>query len=188
MKENNINKNGKDKPIPLNNYFNQNNSDSKSTVKDTNGSSTAHINNNINTSRTHDSFFPKIKNSFELDENENHLSEINKKFNSNNVIINMNKNNNHNNRISKDLESLYTNNIKLEDGISLSIIKNNTNYRVKKFFSVPNFEIYFIKEIPMSSKFFVANFKEKLNYWNRVIGDSTKYLKIYNEYVNNPEG
>ncbi len=60
--------------------------------------------------------------------------------------------------------------------------------KIKKFFHVPNFEIYIIKEIPFNTKFYFSHFKEKLNTWNKKLASSNKFLKIYNEYLNNPEG
>jgi hypothetical protein len=117
-------------------------------------------------------------------ENNQILNEINKKFNTNNVVTKSN-------RTPESGISLTSNrsvNIRLEDGITLSIIKSNSESRVKKFFHLPNFEIYSIKEIPMSSKFFISNFREKLSYWLNKVGGSNKFIKIYNEYVNSPEG
>jgi hypothetical protein len=76
-------------------------------------------------SRTHESFFPKIKNSFEIEQSDSCEKQ---KYNSNgNTTIN-----------------LY-NNIKLEDGITLNLIQNTSNTKTKLFFHVPNFEIYSIK-------------------------------------------
>jgi hypothetical protein len=71
----------------------------------------------VNTSRTHESFFPKIKNSFE----------------SKDKLVN----------IETGLSN-FKNMIKLEDGITLSSINKN-QIRIKKFFHIPNFEIYIIK-------------------------------------------
>ena len=39
------------------------------------------------------------------------------------------------------------NKIKLEDGISINIIKSHGDQRIKKFFHIPDFEIYVIKVI-----------------------------------------
>jgi hypothetical protein len=109
------------------------------------------------------------------------LKEINKRFNSNNPMINQ--------AIDDcNTQSINKYNVKLEDGISLSLIKYSSTVRIKKFFHVPNFEIYSIKEVPMNSKFFISNFKEKLSYWVNKIGKSDKFVKVYNEYVNCPEG
>lgn len=129
-----------------------------------------------------------------MDEQENThiLNQINKKFNSNNVILNLNKNSNKRSIIEESLtlDDIVSKqfNIRLEDGISLSLIKNNSYKRIKKLFHVPNFEIYFVKEMPLTGKFFISDFKEKLNYWNSNIGSSSRFIKIFNEYVNNPEG
>ncbi len=132
-----------------------------------------------------------------MDEQENTqiLNQINKKFNSNNLILNINKNSHIKSSLVSELlmgDLIHTqtqaNPIRLEDGISLSIIKNSQNKRIKKYFHVPNFEIYFIKELPLTGKFFMSEFKEKMSYWNNIIGGSNKFIKIFSEYVNNPEG
>jgi hypothetical protein len=77
--------------------------------------------------------------------------------------------------------------IRLEDGITLNTMNRN-KMKIKKFFHVPNFEIYIIKEIPFNTKFYFSHFKEKLAIWNKKLANSNKFLKIYNEYLNNPEG
>ncbi len=166
--------------------------DSKSTGN--NSQDEKNSNKKNNTSRTHESFFPKIKNSFEMEEET--LKNINKKFISNNVILNVNpstKEVSYPSFIlydydSPQLEDLILNSVRLEDGISLSIIKNTSEKKGKKFFHVPDFEIYFIKEIAISDKIFIHDYKEKISHWNRKVDNSDKFIKIYNEYVNNPEG
>jgi hypothetical protein len=40
----------------------------------------------------------------------------------------------------------------------------------------------------MSSKDFITNFKEKILNWNSKLNSSNKFVKIYNDFVNNPEG
>lgn len=80
-----------------------------------------------NVSRTHDSFFPKIKNSFEMDQS---------------AIENLgDKKSNSSNNTSTPLPA----NIRLEDGISTNLIKCSKDIKVKNFFHVPSFEIYTIK-------------------------------------------
>jgi len=89
----------------------------------------------VNISRTHDSFLPKIKKN--LDENE------------------YEKNNNILTEFNYDAKDLYSRNleknknpkIKLEDGISINIIKSHGEKRIKKFLHIPDFEIYIIKVI-----------------------------------------
>lgn len=162
------------------------NSDSKSTGNCSQGSSQYNhpLSNRNSISRTHDSFFPKIKSSFEMHDDEP-PSEVNKKFNSNNVIMNVMSPGKKSNELST---SNSCGNIKLEDGISLSLINNNGNKRIKKFFHLPNFEIYSIREIPVCSKFFISNIRDKLTYWCSKVGESNRFVKVLNEYVNCPEG
>lgn len=76
-------------------------------------------------SRTHDSFFPKIKNTFDIEEDKD--KNYNKKSNSSNTTSN------------------FVNNIRMEDGISINILKNIGNLKIKKFFHIPSFDIYIIK-------------------------------------------
>jgi hypothetical protein len=40
----------------------------------------------------------------------------------------------------------------------------------------------------MNSKNFYSEFSEKLNVWKKMLGKSNNFVKIYNEYINNPEG
>jgi hypothetical protein len=148
------------------------------------------MNNNIITnrtsiSRTHDSFFPKIKNSFEgisgsENEKNNYISP--KKLISNNSSSNVPY------LVLNNCNSPMLSPLRLEEGISLSIMKNTTNSRIKKFFYLPTFDIYFIKEIAMQQKHFVSSFKEKVSDWNKKLGSSNRFIKLINEFVNNPEG
>jgi hypothetical protein len=130
-------------------------------------------------------------------EEESPYKNINKKFNSNNLIFNIDPNTRHVplpncNKLydydSPQLEDLIITSVRMEEGISLSVIKNTSNKKVKKFFHVPDFEIYFIKEIAISDKFFISDYRQKISHWNRTLDNSEKFIKIYNEYVNNPEG
>jgi len=76
------------------------------------------------------------------DNNNNNNNEINPAdFITNNKgerKIDLNFNNNFNNFNNE-------NKIKLEDGISINIIKSHGDQRIKKFFHIPDFEIYVIK-------------------------------------------
>lgn len=83
------------------------------------------INTTTSTSRTHESFFPKIKNNFEMDQTE---SATNKKSNSNNTT-----------------GTLTLQHIKLEDGVTLNIFKSTKNLKIKMLFHVPSFEIFIVK-------------------------------------------
>lgn len=79
----------------------------------------------------------------EVNERENNFNnfEVNPAdFITNKGKINVNMNNYMENKIDKN-KSL----IKLEDGISINIIKSHGDQRVKKFFHIPDFEIYVIK-------------------------------------------
>jgi hypothetical protein len=78
--------------------------------------------------------------------------------------------------------------IKIENGISINFVNTSDKDRTKIFFHVPDFEIYTIKEILMTSNNFIFNFKEKLSNWKSNIGETNRFVKIYGEYVNNPEG
>ena len=51
------------------------------------------------------------------------------------------------------------NKIKLEDGISINIIKSHGDKRIKKFFHIPDFEIYVIKVINYLLNFIGNSFK-----------------------------
>lgn len=62
--------------------------------------------------------------------------------------------------MSDNLSKFYTHNtekkekkfhkIRLEDGISINILKTHGEKKIKKFFHIPNFEIYLVK---VSQKF-----------------------------------
>jgi len=47
--------------------------------------------------------------------------------------------------LSQNMEKPRTVLIKLEDGISLNIVKSHGEKRIKKFLHIPDFEIYIIK-------------------------------------------
>lgn len=173
------------------------NSDSKSTGNNSQGSNEKNSSKDkITTSRTHESFFPKIKNSFEMEE-ETPYNYINKKFNSNNMILNVDPNykkasypnfTNLYDYDSPQLDDLILPCIRMEEGISLRLIRNTNDKKGKKFLHVPDFQIYFIKEILIKDRYFISDYKEKIKHWNKTIEGSDKFVKIYNEYVNNPEG
>lgn len=59
--------------------------------------------------------------------------------------INMNTENEHDNFYVNNHYTLNNNKIKLEDGISINIIKSHGDQRIKKFFHILDFEIYVIK-------------------------------------------
>jgi hypothetical protein len=40
----------------------------------------------------------------------------------------------------------------------------------------------------MESKQFVNSFKENISNWKSKMGTSNKFVKVYNEYINIPEG
>jgi len=46
-------------------------------------------------------------------------------------------------------ESVFNDKIKLEDGISINVIKSHGEKRIKKFLHVPDFEIYVIKVLSL---------------------------------------
>ena len=84
----------------------------------------------------------KVFNTEDNNNNNNNNNEINPAdFITNNKgerKIDLNFNNNFNNFNNE-------NKIKLEDGISINIIKSHGDQRIKKFFHIPDFEIYVIK-------------------------------------------
>jgi hypothetical protein len=91
------------------------------------------IENSVNISRTHDSFLPKMKKN--LEENEEVKNEI--------ILTEFNYDGKE--TYSGHIEKNKNPKIKLEDGISINIIKSHGEKRIKKFLHIPNFEIYVIK-------------------------------------------
>ena len=132
---------------------------------------------NVSISRTHESFFPKIKRNLEVDE-ETKLKNFSKPRSGSNSVVN-----------------IMSSNVKIEDVISLSYIPNT---KLKKVLHVPNFDIFLItvsfdiielfQELPMSNRKSITTFKESLIHWRRKMGNSNRFIKIYNEYLNQPEG
>jgi hypothetical protein len=117
-------------------------------------------------SKTHDSFFPKIKSNLEPDE-ETKLKNFSKPksgTNSSTNIINFQ--------------------IKLEDTVTISLINNN----LKKIFYVPSFEIFLVKEIYITNRKSVTTFKENIINWKKKLHNSKRFIKIINDYINQPEG
>jgi len=106
----------------------------KTNSNENNDSSLLH--NSVNISKTHESFLPKMKkNSQEKDiasQNNNNIlftesylkSEVNQK---------------------KNLEINRYIDIRLEDGVSINVIKSQGEKRIKKFLHIPDFEIYILK-------------------------------------------
>lgn len=112
------------------------------------------IQNSVNISRTHDSFLPKLKKN--LDDNED------------------GKNNNILTEFNYDAKEIYSRNleknknpkIKLEDGISINIIKSHGEKRIKKFLHIPDFEIYIIKVCLYEEIYFsIINIGNSINKW-----------------------
>jgi len=169
-----------------NNYLTpkSNGNEGKSTENNSNYSS-GNCNNNqqdrITTSRTHESFFPKIKNSYEMGMDSKERNDNYEKKEMIDKLINVKK---PLTKLKFDESKL----IKLENGISINVVNTSDRERTKIFFHVPDFKIYTIKEILMTSNNFIFNFKEKLSNWKTNIGESNRFLKIYGDYVNNPEG
>ena len=76
---------------------------------------------------------PKIKKN--LDDNEER--------NNNNLLSEFNNQNEF--ALSQNAEKSRKVKIKLEDGISINIVKSHGEKRIKKFLHIPDFEIYIIK-------------------------------------------
>lgn len=172
-----------------NNYLtpNSNGNEAKSTENNSNYSSNNcnqilhNQNDKIGTSRTHESFFPKIKNSYEMGVENKERQDTYEKKEMIDKLINVKK-------PFRKLKFEDNMMIKLENGITIGIINTPDKKRIKIFFHVPDFEIYSIREIPMTSNNMIFNFKEKMSNWNDTIGESNRFIKIYGDYVNNPEG
>jgi hypothetical protein len=172
-----------------NNYLtpNSNGNEAKSTENNSNYSSNnlnqnmSNQNDKIGTSRTHESFFPKIKNSYEMGVENKERNDTYEKKEMIDKLINVKK-------PFRKLNFEENKSIKLENGISIGIINTNNKERIKLFFHVPDFELYAIREIPITSNNLFFNFKETLTTWNNKMGDTNRFVKIYGDYVNNPEG
>jgi hypothetical protein len=119
---------------------------------------------------THSNFAPKIQ----LDESDLSLGNenIHIKENSNHLL----DNNNYNNVIN----SLHNNGLNLEDGITYKV-KNGYKY----YIHIPTVNLYFIKEIKFT---YSQTLIKKITEWNKVYYKHENYLKIYQYFVNNPEG
>jgi len=92
------------------------------------------IHNNSIASKTHESFLPKMK---------KNLGENEERKNDNNLLAEFN--NQHQFALSQNAERPKKFKIKLEDGISVIIVKSHGEKRIKKFLHIPDFEIYIIK-------------------------------------------
>jgi hypothetical protein len=104
------------------------------------------VNANTNISRTHESFFPKIKSTFEIEETDSCEDKfiMTKKFNSNNVITNNGKI--VTNKLTNEGSYSHSPEVRLEEGISFGVIKENkTNVALKKFLHVKSFDVYKIE-------------------------------------------
>ena len=129
---------------------------------------------NISFHNSHSNFAPKIQ----LDETDLSIGNENfhNKENTNHIIDN-NNNNNYNNAIN----SLHNNNgINLEDGITYKV-KNGYKY----YIHIPTVNLYFIKEIKFT---YSQTLIKKISDWNKNFYKHENYLKIYQYFVNNPEG
>lgn len=123
--------------------------------------------------KTHDSFFPKIKNNF----SETLDAQPTAKYNSNNS-----------NHIFLTTDGdCSTTDFKLEDCITMNVIKHSFG-KIKKMLYVNQFDIVVVKEIPLSSKSYNANIKEKLSEIKNKLNNSQKLVKVYKEFLNTPEG
>ena len=96
---------------------------------------TSLLHNNSNVSRTHESFLPKMKKNLNGDEERNNFNLLSE-FNNQQEYA-----------LSQNAERPRKVKIKLEDGISLNIVKSHGEKRIKKFLHIPDFEIYIIKVI-----------------------------------------
>jgi hypothetical protein len=140
----------------------------RSTGNNSNSNYSSNVNNNnivittndrVSTSRTHESFFPKIKTNFESEE-----------------------------ELCKNLLPKQEKSVSLGNGVSIGIMNSRLQEKNKTFFHIPDFEIYTIKEILMRYNSSITNFKEKINNWNSRLGKSNRFVKVFGEYINNPEG
>jgi hypothetical protein len=124
--------------------------------------------------KTHESFFPKIKNNFR----ETLESNLQSRYNSNNS--------NHNYNLPLESDCPYTD-FKLEDCITMNILKSSFS-KIKKMLYLNTFEIFVVKETPLNSKSYNVGLKEKIFEIKQKLGNSQKLVKIYKDFVNNPEG
>ena len=134
-------------------------------------------NNSKNFNQTHLNFLPKhnikIK-SYSIDKNLNNTNKTNDKnnLNNNNIVINTNQINDNNNN-----PNLIIN---LEEGITYKISKN-----YKYYFHIPSIEIFLLKEINLIGS---QGIIQKIKEWKKINDNNPKYLKIYQYFINNPEG
>ena len=149
----------------INKKYNKNNYNEKSSN-----------NNSKNFNQTHLNFLPKhnikIKsNSIDKNLNNTNKTNDNSNLNNNNIIINTNQINNNNN------PNLIIN---LEEGITYKISKN-----YKYYFHIPSIEIFLLKEINLIGS---QGIIQKIKEWKKINDNNPKYLKIYQYFINNPEG
>ena len=181
--DNSENKNSHKNSLSKNNLTpTSNGNEAKSTENNSNYSSYGcNQNDKLGTSRTHESFFPKIKKSYEMGIDNKDRKDTYEKQEIIDKLMN--------DQISfRKLKFDDNKSIKLENGIIFGIIKTDNKEILKLFFHIPDFEIYTIKEIPFNSNEFITDFKEKFSSWNSKVGESSRFVKIYGDHLNISEG
>jgi hypothetical protein len=106
------------------------------------------------------------------------------------LLHNFNTNSNNNNKINNINNKLLLNSkIKLEEMITLNLIKGSGNSgAVKKMLHVPTLKTYIIKEEPIVNKEVRKNLMEWISFWQNKLYDSESHVKIYGSFWNQPEG
>lgn len=90
------------------------------------------------------------------------------------------------------INSIEPSNIKLQDMVSLALIKSNgISGPIKKMLHVPTFTIYCVKEIPISSRDARSQLKKWIMEWEKALATNkgTHFLTgIHGTHWNTPEG
>jgi hypothetical protein len=128
-----------------------------------------------NFNQTHLNFLPKHNIKIKNNSMEKNLNSTNKtNDNQNNNVINIVTNSYKNTNNNPDLI------INLEEGITYKISKN-----YKYYFHIPSIEIFLLKEINLIGS---QGIIQKIKEWKKFNDNNPKYLKIYQYFINNPEG
>lgn len=95
------------------------------------------------------------------------------------------------NQHTKNKEStkgLLNSRLKLEEMITLGVLKGSKNSVVKKMLHAPTLKVYAVKEEPINNKEVRKNIKEWITYWQNQFNEQESYVKVYGTFWNQPEG
>jgi len=73
--------------------------------------------------------------------------------------------------------------------ITISVMKSaHESGVIKKMLHAPTLKLYAVKEVPLSNREMRNNLKSWLNSWESEFEDSSRHLKVYSVFFNQPEG